>query len=86
MKTCPTVASAEEAAQAEQQLVNNTRATKGEFTLRDEANALTAFSFRNGFLEDLHGGKSSPVPEPTGLQSHIGRGNEAIDDRGVRET
>ena len=61
LKTCPTVASAEEAAQAEQQLVNNTRATKGEFTLRDEANALTAFSFRNGFLEDLHGGKFSPV-------------------------
>jgi hypothetical protein len=55
------VASAEEAAQAEQQLVNITRATKGEFTLRDEANALTAFSFRNGFLEDLHGGKFSPV-------------------------
>jgi hypothetical protein len=24
------------------------------FTLRDEANAITAFAFRNSFLEDLH--------------------------------
>ena len=31
------------------------------FTLRDEANALTAYAFRNGFLEDLHAGKDSPL-------------------------
>ena len=30
------------------------------FTLRDEANALTAHAFRNGFLEDLHAGKPRP--------------------------
>lgn len=59
MRICPAPASAEEAAQAEQQLIRITRATEGEFTLRDEANALTAFAFRNGFLEDLHAGQSS---------------------------
>jgi hypothetical protein len=34
-----------------------------EFTLRDEANALTAFAFRNGFLEDLHAGRHTPLLE-----------------------
>jgi hypothetical protein len=33
----------------------------GGFTVRDEANALTAFAFRNGPLEDLHVGQSSPL-------------------------
>jgi len=37
------------------------RTTQGELTLRDEANAFTAFAFRNGFLEDLHSGKPSPI-------------------------
>jgi hypothetical protein len=32
-----------------------------EFTLRDEANALTAYAFRNGFIEELHAGKMSPL-------------------------
>jgi len=32
-----------------------------DLTLRDEANALTARVFRNGFLEDLHAGEWSPV-------------------------
>lgn len=32
-----------------------------ELTLRDEANAITAQVFRNGFLEDLHAGRWSPV-------------------------
>lgn len=27
------------------------------FTVRDEANALTALVFRNGYLEDLHAGR-----------------------------
>jgi hypothetical protein len=35
--------------------------SEGEFTLRDEANALTAYAFRNGFIEDLHTGKDSPL-------------------------
>jgi hypothetical protein len=33
--------------------------SQGEFTVRDEANALTAFAFRNGFF--LHAGKPSPM-------------------------
>jgi hypothetical protein len=62
LKISPSVASEEEAAQAEQQLAGITRRTSdGEFTARDEANALTAYAFRNGFLEDLHAGKPSPV-------------------------
>src|SRR5207245_11157802 len=32
-----------------------------DLTLRDEANAITARLFRNGFLEDLHAGQWSPV-------------------------
>jgi hypothetical protein len=35
----------------------------GGFTVRDEANALTAYSFRNGPLENLHAGKVSPLLE-----------------------
>src|SRR5438874_741334 len=37
------------------------RAFPGGFTIRDEANALTAYAFRNGPLENLHAGKSSPL-------------------------
>lgn len=33
----------------------------GGFSLRHEANALTAYAFRNGYLEQLHAGKSSPL-------------------------
>ena len=62
LKACPALASKEEAAEAEQHLASIVRVTsEGEFTVRDEANALTAFAFRNGFLEDLHAGQSSPV-------------------------
>ncbi len=32
-----------------------------EFSVRDEANALTAFAFRNGFIEELHAGQTSPL-------------------------
>ncbi len=32
-----------------------------ELTLRDEANAITAHAFRNGFLEELHAGRPSPI-------------------------
>ena len=42
------------------------RAFPGGFTIRDEANALTAYAFRNGPLENLHAGKSSPLTsDPT---------------------
>lgn len=34
---------------------------KDEFTIRDEANALVAWAFRNGPLEDLHAGKTSEL-------------------------
>jgi hypothetical protein len=37
-----------------------------DFTLRGEANALTAFAFRNGFIEELHAGKHSPLLEEPG--------------------
>ncbi|MFN0012158.1 MAG: hypothetical protein ACKVS8_11010 [Phycisphaerales bacterium] len=37
------------------------------FTLRQEANAITCGAFRNGFLEDLHAGKSSPLTDDPNL-------------------
>lgn len=37
------------------------------FTVRDEANALTAYAFRNGPLEDLHAGKASPLTDDPSL-------------------
>src|SRR5919108_4471623 len=37
------------------------------FTIRDEANALTAFAFRNGPLEDLHAGRSPPLTDDPSL-------------------
>lgn len=62
LKACPSRASAEDVAQSEEQLMRISRSTtQDEFTVRDEANALTAFAFRNGFLEDLHAGKPSPL-------------------------
>lgn len=39
----------------------------GGFTARDEANALAAYAFRNGPLEDLHAGKSSPLLDDPSL-------------------
>ena len=39
----------------------------GGFTVRDEANALTAYAFRNGPLEGLHAGKSSRLTEDPSL-------------------
>lgn len=35
--------------------------TGKKFTIRDEANALVAWAFRNGPLEDLHAGKTSEL-------------------------
>ena len=62
LKACLSRASAEDVAQSEEQLTRTSpTTTQDEFTLRDEANALTVFAFRNGFLEDLHSGKPSPI-------------------------
>jgi thiamine monophosphate kinase len=66
LKACPAFASGEQTAQAEEHLARITRKTEGEITLRDEANALTAFAFRNGFLEDLHAGKHSQILDQPG--------------------
>lgn len=37
------------------------------FTLRDEANAIVAWAFRNGPLEDLHAGQHSALLEDSNL-------------------
>ncbi|MCY2927523.1 MAG: hypothetical protein NT031_19210, partial [Planctomycetota bacterium] len=39
----------------------------GKFTYRDQANVLTLLAFRNGPIEDLHAGQSSPLLEDPGL-------------------
>ena len=39
----------------------------GGFTLRDEANAIVAFAFRNGPIEDLHAGRTSELLEDESL-------------------
>ena len=39
----------------------------GGFTIRDEANAIVAWAFRNGPLEDLHAGKHSQLLEDESL-------------------
>ena len=39
----------------------------GGFNIRDEANALTAYAFRNGAIEELHAGKNSPLLDDPSL-------------------
>jgi hypothetical protein len=39
----------------------------GGFNIRDEANAITAYAFRNGALEELHAGKNSPLLDDPSL-------------------
>jgi hypothetical protein len=39
----------------------------GPFTIRDEANAIVAYAFRNGPIENLHAGKYSPLVEDSSL-------------------
>jgi len=36
-------------------------------TIREEANALTCWAFRNGYLEELHAGKNSELLQTPGL-------------------
>ena len=68
VRACPTVATPEDEVRVAEELRKFARLTdKGEFTVRDEANALTACAFRNGFLEDLHAGKSSELLTQPGL-------------------
>ncbi len=70
LKACPTLATPEDIASAAQEPQAVPQITApvptGEFTLRDEANALTAHAFCNGFLEDLHAGKHSPLLDQPG--------------------
>ncbi|QTN32565.1 hypothetical protein HZ994_09550 [Akkermansiaceae bacterium] len=39
------------------------KAFPGGFTIRDEANALASYAFRNGYIEQLHAGKPSELLE-----------------------
>ena len=67
LKACQSVASPDAAAAANQELERIERVTSQDaFTLRDEADALTAHAFRNGFLEDLHAGKHLPLLDQPG--------------------
>jgi hypothetical protein len=68
VRACPTVATPEDEARVAEESRKFARLTdKREFTIRDEANALTACAFRNGFLEELHAGKPSDLLTQPGL-------------------
>jgi hypothetical protein len=68
VRACPTVAAPEDEARVAEESRRLSRLTdRGEFTIRDEANALTARAFRNGFLEELHAGKPSEFLAQPGL-------------------
>ena len=67
LELCSSQASPEADAAADDHQVRIDRTTSQDaFTLRDEASALTAYAFRNGFLEDLHAGKPSPLLDQPG--------------------
>jgi hypothetical protein len=40
---------------------------KRQWTVREEANAITVWAFRNGYIEKLHAGKHSELLETPGL-------------------
>ena len=40
---------------------------KRRWTVREEANAITVWAFRNGYIEELHAGKHSELLEKPGL-------------------
>ena len=52
----------------------------GGFTIRDEANALAAWAFRNGPLEDLHAGKHSALLDDPELSRITDEENASADD------
>jgi hypothetical protein len=67
LRLCPSLAPAGSSLPSVQQAGSRSPSQPaGEFTIRDEANALTAFAFRNGFIEELHAGKPSPVLQQPG--------------------
>lgn len=66
LRQCPSIAPAS-APVAKSPTTAQSQTTHEEFTIRDEANALTAFAFRNGFLEDLHAGKPLPIAQQSGF-------------------
>jgi hypothetical protein len=66
LRQCPSIASAS-ASVAKSRPAVQLQITGKEFTIRDEANALTAFAFRNAFLEDLHAGKPLPAAQQSGF-------------------
>lgn len=66
LRLCPSIAPAA-APLAKSQTAAQPQTTRGEFTIRDEANALTAFAFHNGFLEYLHAGKPLPAAQQSGF-------------------
>ncbi len=68
LNRCSSVASKEDEERVKREFRNDVyQPSQDEFSLRDEANALTAYAFRNGFLEDLHAGKPSPLLDEPGL-------------------
>jgi hypothetical protein len=66
LRQCPSIAPASGSV-AESRPAPHLQTTGGVFTIRDEANTLTAFAFRNGFLEDLHAGKPLPAAQQSGF-------------------
>lgn len=66
LRLCPSIAPASVPV-AESQIAAQRQTTGGEFTIRDEANTLTAFAFRNGSLEDFHTGKPLPTAQQSGF-------------------
>lgn len=66
LRLCPSIAPASVLV-AKSPTTAQSQATHEKFTIRDEANALTAFAFRNGFLEDLHAGKPLPTAQQSGF-------------------
>ena len=44
---------------------------KNSWSIREEANAITCYAFRNGFIEDLHAGKPCPTCFGRKEYSHI---------------
>ena len=67
LRKCPSLAPADSTLPSAQQARSRSPSQPtGEFTVRDEANALTAFAFRNGFIEELHAGKPSPLLQQPG--------------------
>ena len=67
LRQCPSIAPADATVASPASTDSASLAQSGDdFTLRDEANALTAFAFRNGFIEELHAGKYSQLLEEPG--------------------